>query len=55
MVDVLTNLAVTLALGAIKDMTVPICGKWVVSLVEDESMQEINIMSIYEIEKENWC
>jgi len=52
--DALTNLAATLALGAKEDMTIPVCGKWVVTPSEEEFAQEINAFSVYEVHKEDW-
>jgi len=37
MADALANLKATLALGAKEDMTIPVCGKWVVTPLEEES------------------
>jgi len=54
MADVLTNLAATLAIGAEEDMTIPICGKWVVTPSEDELIQGVNAVYVYEVEKEDW-
>jgi len=36
-------------------MTIPVCSKWVVAPSEDKSAQEIDAVSVYEVEKENWC
>jgi len=36
MADPHVNLAATLALGAEEDITIPVCGKWVVTPLEDE-------------------
>ena len=54
MANALANLAATLALGAKEDMTFPVCTRWVVTPSEEESMQEINAVSVYEIQKEDW-
>jgi len=53
MADSFANLAVTLALGAKEDMTIPVCGKWVVTPLEEESAQEINAVSVYKVQKED--
>jgi len=55
MADALANLAATLALGAKEDMTIPVCGRWVVTPPEEESVQKINAVSIYEVQKEDRC
>jgi len=49
MADALENLTATLALGSKED--IPVCDKWLVTPSEEESMQEINTVSIYEVEK----
>jgi len=54
MADALANLAATLALGATEDITIPVCGRWVVTPSEEESVQEINAVSVYEVQKEDW-
>jgi len=54
MADALINLAATLALGAEEDMTIPVCGKWVVTQSEDEFAQGLNAVYAYEVEKEDW-
>jgi len=54
MADVLANLAATLALGAKEDMTILVCGRWVVTPSKEESAQEINAVSVYEVQKEDW-
>ena len=55
MADALINLAATLALGTEKDMTIPISGKWLATLSEDELIQGVNGGYVYEVEKEDWC
>jgi len=54
MADVLENLVATLALGVKEDMAIPFCGKWVVTPLEVEATQEINAISVYEVQKEDW-
>jgi len=54
MVEALTNLATTLALGAEEVMTILVCAKLVVTPSENEFVQEVSIVSIYEVEKEDW-
>ena len=49
MADTLANLVATLAQGEKEDMTIPICGKWVATPLEEESAQEINAVSVYEV------
>jgi len=51
MVDSLANLAAALTLGAKEYMTIPVCGKWVVTPSEEEFMQEINAVSVYKVKK----
>jgi len=51
--DALKNLADTLALGEKEDMTIPVCDKWIATPSE-ESKQEINTVSVYEVKKEDW-
>ena len=51
MANALANLIATLALGAKENMTIPVCGKWTFTPLEEESAQEINVVSIYEVEK----
>jgi len=53
MADALANLAATWALGAKEDMTIPVCGKWVLTPSKEESAQEINTVSVYEVQKED--
>jgi len=55
MADALSNLAATLALRAEKDAIIPVCNKWVVTPSEDEFVEEVNAVSLYEVEKEDWC
>ena len=54
MAGTLANLTTTLAQGTKEDMTTPICGKWVVTPSEEESAQEINVVFVYEAQKEDW-
>ena len=42
-----------LQLATKEDMTIPVCGKWVVTPSKEEFAQEINIVIIYEVEKED--
>jgi len=53
MADTLANLAATLALGANEDMTIPVCRRWVITPSGEESAQEINVVSVYEVQKED--
>jgi len=50
----MANLTATLALAVKKDMTSPVCSKWVVTPLEEESAQKINAVSVYEVEKDDW-
>jgi len=54
MTDMLTNLAATLPMRAKQDMNILVCCKWVVAPSEEESAQEINAVSVYEVESEDW-
>jgi len=54
MANALANLATSLALGVKEDMTIPVCSKWVVTPSDDEFVQEVNAVSIYKVEKEDW-
>jgi len=54
MADAVANLTTTRALRVKVDMTILVCGKWVVIPSEEEPKQEINTVSVYEVEKENW-
>ena len=47
-------LAATLALGAKEDTTILICARWVVTPSKEESAQETNAVSVYEVQKEDW-
>jgi len=42
----LPNLAATLALGVKEDMTIQVCGMWVVTPSIEEFAQEINAVSV---------
>ena len=53
MADMLANLATTLALGTEEDMTIPVYAKWVVAPMEDAYVQEVSVVSVYEVEKED--
>jgi len=54
MVDALTSLATTLALGAEEEMTIPVCSCWVV-LPNDEDLEEdVNAICDLETDKEDW-
>jgi len=35
-------------------MTILVCGRWVVTPSKEESAQEINPVSVYEVQKEDW-
>jgi len=54
MLDALAIFEAPLALEAKGDMAIPVCGKWVVTPSEEESAQEIDVVSVYEIEKDDW-
>ena len=54
MADVLTNLVATLALRVEEDMTILVCNKWVVTPLEDEFVQAVNAVYVYEVVKEDW-
>ena len=55
MVDALANLVATLALGAEESITISVYGQWVVTSPEDEDEEEVKIVSVYEIDEEDWC
>ena len=50
-VDVLVNLAPTLALGAKESITIPVGGQWVVTSLEDGDEEEVKIISTYKIDE----
>ncbi|XP_074284154.1 uncharacterized protein LOC141608708 [Silene latifolia] len=53
--DALANLAVTLALGAEESMQVPVCNRWVVSLLEgEENVDTTNMICVYTIDEDDW-
>ena len=54
MANALANLAVTLALGAEKNMNVPVCNRWVVAPLAEEFEEEINAVSAQELDEEDW-
>ena len=35
-------------------MTIPVCNKWVIIPSEDELIQGVNAVYVYEVEKEDW-
>lgn len=53
MADALLNLVATLVLGVKEDMTIPVCGKQVVTQSEDEFAEGVNVIYAYEVEKED--
>ncbi|XP_074304558.1 uncharacterized protein LOC141639296 [Silene latifolia] len=53
--DALANLAATLALGAEESMQVPVCNRWVVSLLEGEKNVDItNMICVYTVDEDDW-
>jgi len=44
MVDALASLAATLALGAEEQMTIPVCGRWVVPPDEEDLEEDANAL-----------
>ena len=46
MFDVLTSLAATLVQGIEKNITVLVCGQWVVISLEDGCEEEVKIISV---------
>jgi len=48
------TLASTLALGAEKEMTIPVCSRWVVPPVEEHSKKDANAICTLEIDEEDW-
>ena len=55
MADALANLAATLALGAEESINVPVCNRWVVAPLTEESEEEVNAVSAQEVDEEDWC
>ena len=53
MLDVLANLAATLAPRPEESVTMSVCGQWVVTSSEDGNEVEVNTISICEIDKED--
>jgi len=53
MVDVLANLVATLALGAEKNMNVPICNRWVIAPLDEEFEEDINAVIAQEVDEED--
>uniref|UniRef100_A0A803MYT4 Uncharacterized protein n=1 Tax=Chenopodium quinoa TaxID=63459 RepID=A0A803MYT4_CHEQI len=58
MADALAGLAATLAVGAEETMSVPVCNRWVVAPkeyeVEDNEVEEVDMITICKIDKEDW-
>ena len=54
MADALANLAATLALGAEESINVPVCNRWVVAPLTEESEEEVNAVSAQEVDEEDW-
>jgi len=54
MVDALANLAATLALGAEESITIPVCGQWIVTSLEDGDEEEVKTVFVNEINEEDW-
>ena len=54
MADALENIAAAFALGTKEDITIPACSKQVVTPSEEEFKQEINVVFVYEVQKEDW-
>jgi len=54
MAHALANLRATFTLGKEEDMTNSFCDKWVGTSSEDEFIQEINVVSVHKVEKEDW-
>jgi len=54
MADTLANLAATLALGAEESMNVPVCNRWVVAPLAEDSEEEVNAVSAQEVDEEDW-
>ncbi|XP_074293171.1 uncharacterized protein LOC141620118 [Silene latifolia] len=53
--DALANLAATLALGAEESMQVPVCNRWVVSLLErEENVDTTNMICVYTVDEDDW-
>ena len=55
MTNALANLTTTFVLGLEGDIIVPVCGKWVVTSLEDKCEEEFKVFFIYGINKEDWC
>ena len=53
MADALANLAATLALEAKESFTILVCGQWVVTPPEDGDVEEVKIVSVYEIDEKD--
>jgi len=54
MANVLANLTATLALRAEESITVLVCGQWVVITPGDGDEEEVKIVSVYEIDEDDW-
>jgi len=53
MADALANLTATLALGAEESITIPVCGQWVITPSVDRGIEEVKIVSVYQIDEED--
>jgi len=54
MADALASLAVTLALEAKGEMTIPVCNRWVVSPEDEDSEEDVNMICVLETDAEDW-
>lgn len=54
MADALASLAATLALGAKETLSVPVCNRWVVTPEEEIIEEEVDVIYVYQIDKEDW-
>ncbi|XP_074293723.1 uncharacterized protein LOC141620863 [Silene latifolia] len=53
--DALANLAANLALGAEESMQVPVCNRWVVSLLQgEENVDTTNMICVYTVDEDDW-
>jgi len=54
MADALANFAATLALGAEESITIPVCGQWIITSLEDGDAKEVKTVSGYEIDEKDY-
>jgi len=54
MVDALVNLSTTLVLGVEENINVPVCRPWVVTPLDDDSNDEVKVVSACVVDKEDW-